>query len=180
MKVLKRYTNRRLYDASTSKTVTLDDVARFIQDGDEVSVIENSSGEDITVRILGQTFLKIATEERSPEFGSFLLSALIREASSNLSGFLMRLIQGGIGTAWLSPSKLEKIVEDLVQRGELEIGEKSDFVTLLQNQLSQHGDWLKQRAKEAAAQLAGLENPGLEELSGRLEEVAKLIKKIGQ
>src|SRR5690606_34088183 len=98
----------------------------------------------------------------------------------NLSGFLMRLIQGGIGTAWLTPEKLEKIVEDLVQRGELEISEKPDFVNLLQAQLSQHGEQLKQRAKEAVSQLSDLENPGLEELSGRLEEVARLIKKIGR
>lgn len=180
MKVLKRYANRRLYDAGTSKTVTLDDVARYIREGEEVRVVDNATGEDITVRVLGQTFLRITTEERSAEFGSFLLSSLIREVSQNLSGFLMRLIQGGIGTAWLTPEKLEKIVEDLVQRGELEIGEKPDFVNLLQAQLSQHGEQLKQRAKEAVSQLSDLENPGLEELSGRLEEVARLIKKIGR
>ncbi|PKL30286.1 MAG: hypothetical protein CVV45_18305, partial [Spirochaetae bacterium HGW-Spirochaetae-10] len=51
---------------------------------------------------------------------------------------------------------------------------------LLQAQLSQHGEQLKQRAKEAVSQLSDLENPGLEELSGRLEEVARLIKKIGR
>ncbi|PKL32671.1 MAG: polyhydroxyalkanoate biosynthesis repressor PhaR, partial [Spirochaetae bacterium HGW-Spirochaetae-10] len=113
MKVLKRYANRRLYDAGTSKTVTLDDVARYIREGEEVRVVDNATGEDITVRVLGQTFLRITTEERSAEFGSFLLSSLIREVSQNLSGFLMRLIQGGIGTAWLTPEKLEKIVEDL-------------------------------------------------------------------
>lgn len=183
MRTLKRYANRRLYDASNSKTVTLEDVADYLRQGEEVKVVDSASGEDLTVKVLGQTFLRITTEERSTEFAVFLLSSLIREVSSNLSGFLMRLLQGGIGTNWLTPAKLEKIVEDLVQRGDVEIGEKPDFIQLLEDQLTRHGDELKQRAKEAISQLKDLPNAGqigLEELSGRLEEMAQLIKKIGK
>ena len=53
MKLLKRYANRRLYDADTSQTITLDDVARLISEGHDVQIIDNVSGQDITSRLLG-------------------------------------------------------------------------------------------------------------------------------
>lgn len=56
MKLLKRYANRRLYDPETSKTITLEDVAEMIIKGEEIRVIDNMSGSDITPKILGQTF----------------------------------------------------------------------------------------------------------------------------
>ena len=39
-KEIKRYANRRLYDAETSKTITLEDVADCIKNGYDVKVID--------------------------------------------------------------------------------------------------------------------------------------------
>ncbi|EMG23947.1 PHB/PHA accumulation regulator DNA-binding domain protein [Leptospira interrogans serovar Copenhageni str. LT2050] len=68
MKLLKRYANRRLYDPETSKTITLEDVAEMIIKGEEIRVIDNMSGSDITPKILGQTFLKVSLGQRNEEF----------------------------------------------------------------------------------------------------------------
>lgn len=180
VRTLKRYANRRLYDAGTSTTVTLDDVARFVREGEEVRVIDNSSGEDITVRVLGQTFLKIATEERGVEFGAFLLSSLIREASENLSGLLLRLIQAGVGTSRLTPEHLDRIVADLVRLGEVKLAEQGDLMQALRQHLDRQGIEFREKAREAARQLSGIAPGSLEELSGRLEEMARIIKTIGK
>ena len=59
MRIIKRYANRRLYDSETSRTITLDEVAKFIKDGEAIKVIDNISGENITNKVLGQAFLKI-------------------------------------------------------------------------------------------------------------------------
>lgn len=180
MKILKRYANRRLYDSGTSKTVTLDDIVRYIREGEEVRVVDNASGEDVTVRILGQTFLKLTTEGRSAEFGTFLLSSLIREVSENLSGMLVRLVQAGIGASRLTPEKLEEIVEDLIRSGEMQIGERPGLIELVSEQIDRHGKDLRERAREAARQLSAIAPGSLEELSGRLEEMARLIRGSGK
>ncbi|MBI3394614.1 MAG: polyhydroxyalkanoate biosynthesis repressor PhaR, partial [Spirochaetia bacterium] len=135
MKLIKRYANRRLYDAETSTTITLEDVAECIRAGKEVRVVDNLTGEDITAKVLGQTFLKVSLEQQNLDFSTFLLTALIREVSTNVSHFLTRMIQGGIGAASLTKEKLDKIVQTMVEQGDLQLSERSSYVDQLYDQL---------------------------------------------
>jgi len=52
--LIKRYASRRLYNTETSDYVTLDDVAGFIRDGREVSIIDLKSGDDLSRQYLLQ------------------------------------------------------------------------------------------------------------------------------
>jgi polyhydroxyalkanoate synthesis repressor PhaR len=52
--IIKKYANRRLYHTGTSTYVTLDDLARMVKDGEDFSVVDAKSGEDITRAVLGQ------------------------------------------------------------------------------------------------------------------------------
>jgi polyhydroxyalkanoate synthesis repressor PhaR len=58
-RVIKRYTNRKLYDTDQSRYVTLDDIARLIRENEEVRVIDNETQEDLTA----VTFAQIILEE---------------------------------------------------------------------------------------------------------------------
>jgi polyhydroxyalkanoate synthesis repressor PhaR len=40
-KIIKRYQNRKLYDTDASCYVTLDEIAEMIQQGEEVTVVDN-------------------------------------------------------------------------------------------------------------------------------------------
>jgi len=53
-RVIKRYSNRKLYDLKESRYVTLQEVAEFLQTGDEVQILDNKTGEDITSVTLAQ------------------------------------------------------------------------------------------------------------------------------
>jgi polyhydroxyalkanoate synthesis repressor PhaR len=56
--VIKRYGNRRLYDASRSRAVTMDDVATMVRAGENIRVIDGDTGEDVTRRVLTQILLE--------------------------------------------------------------------------------------------------------------------------
>jgi polyhydroxyalkanoate synthesis repressor PhaR len=58
-RVIKRYTNRKLYDTDQSRYVTLDDIARLIRDNEDVRVIDNETQADLTA----VTFAQIILEE---------------------------------------------------------------------------------------------------------------------
>lgn len=47
-KIIKRYSNRKLYDTEQSTYVTLDEIEQMVKDGEELRIIENSTKEDIT------------------------------------------------------------------------------------------------------------------------------------
>ena len=46
--LIKKYENRRLYDATNSRYVNLDEVAKMLQNGDDVRVVDAATGEDLT------------------------------------------------------------------------------------------------------------------------------------
>jgi polyhydroxyalkanoate synthesis repressor PhaR len=54
VRIIKRYSNRKLYDLTESRYVTLQEVAGFLQAGDEVQILDNKTQEDITSVTLAQ------------------------------------------------------------------------------------------------------------------------------
>lgn len=79
-RVIKRYSNRKLYDTQTSKYVTLLQIAEMVRAGDEVQIIDNRTKEDKTEVTLA---LIISEELKNSPGGIPLrtLRALIRHDS---------------------------------------------------------------------------------------------------
>lgn len=63
--LIKKYENRRLYDASNSRYVNLEDVAQILKDGDDVRVVDAATGNDITRLILTQIIVEDAKTPNS-------------------------------------------------------------------------------------------------------------------
>lgn len=62
--VLKKYSNRRLYDTQQSKYVTLEDVREMIRDGQWVKIVDVDSQKDVTAFILTQIVLEQARSKK--------------------------------------------------------------------------------------------------------------------
>jgi len=58
--IVKKYSNRRLYDTSASRYITLEELTGKIREGEEVKVVDAKSGADITQA----TFAQIIVESR--------------------------------------------------------------------------------------------------------------------
>jgi polyhydroxyalkanoate synthesis repressor PhaR len=54
MKLIKRYTNRKLYDTERSSYVTLEEIADMVRAGEEVRIVDNRTGEDLTTVTMAQ------------------------------------------------------------------------------------------------------------------------------
>jgi polyhydroxyalkanoate synthesis repressor PhaR len=84
---LRRYPNRRYYDAARSQHLTLEEILRLIRDGHSVQVSDSKTGEDITTRVLAQLIL-----ERAPgkwaALPAELFHQLIRANDSLLREFV--------------------------------------------------------------------------------------------
>lgn len=53
-KIIKRYSNRKLYDTEQSTYITLDEVQEMVKNGDDLRIIDNKSKDDITNVTLAQ------------------------------------------------------------------------------------------------------------------------------
>ena len=87
---IKKYGNRRLYDAEASRYVTLGEIAAKIRKGSEVRVVDAKTGVDLTQPTLAQVIL----EDRNA--GQLLpvplLHQLIRMGDDALADFLGRYV----------------------------------------------------------------------------------------
>jgi len=63
MITIKKYRNRRLYDTSESRYVNLVDVAEMIRKGEELEILDVTSGEDITRVVLTQIIMEGAKDD---------------------------------------------------------------------------------------------------------------------
>ncbi len=74
--LIKRYANRKLYNTETSRYITLKGIAKLLEEGEEVRVIDKESGEDITQVALSQILVdnKRAKEDPSDTLLTQLLS----------------------------------------------------------------------------------------------------------
>jgi polyhydroxyalkanoate synthesis repressor PhaR len=63
--VIKRYSNRKLYDTQESRYVTLEEIEEMIRAGKEVSVVDAATGDDLTSVTLTQIILENERNHRS-------------------------------------------------------------------------------------------------------------------
>src|SRR2546425_12206522 len=91
--LIKRYANRKLYNTETSRYITLKGIALLIEQGADVRVVDNETGEDITSVALSQILVDNERAQRAGPRG--LLSDLIPRGGDALYGAL----KGGVGEA---------------------------------------------------------------------------------
>jgi polyhydroxyalkanoate synthesis repressor PhaR len=94
-RLIKKYANRRLYDASQSRHITLDDIRGLIVKGEKLKVVEDKTGHDITRHILLQV---IAEQEQfgRPILSTKVLEAIIRFYGNALQGYLAAFLERSI------------------------------------------------------------------------------------
>ncbi|TPI62870.1 polyhydroxyalkanoate synthesis repressor PhaR [Mesorhizobium sp. B3-1-7] len=61
--VIKKYANRRLYNTGTSTYVTLEDLAEMVKKGEEFTVQDAKTGDDITHPVLTQIIFELENQE---------------------------------------------------------------------------------------------------------------------
>jgi len=96
-RLIKKYANRRLYDATQSRHITLDDIRSLIVKGEKIRVVEDKTGHDITRHILLQV---IAEQEQfgRPILSTPVLEAIIRFYGNALQGFLAGFLEKSVET----------------------------------------------------------------------------------
>lgn len=59
MEIIKKYANRKLYQTSRKRYITLTGIAELVAAGETIQVIENDSGADITASVLAQAVIQL-------------------------------------------------------------------------------------------------------------------------
>jgi len=159
--LIKRYANRKLYNTETSRYITLKGISDLLEADQEVKVIDNESGEDITSVTLSQ--ILVDTERDGRSVPGNLLSELFQRGGDVLYGAVRKRVDD----ASEGIEELKGNVRRLLRpRGR-------DWVAFAAPDLES----IMQRAFERVAELLDLpRRSDLEKLSERLERVARALE----
>jgi len=172
--VIKKYSDRRLYDSSASRYVKLDEIARKVRDGIDVKVVDARSGRDLTHLTLSQIVLEAARQRELPLPLQFL-QQLVRASDKATHEFL----------SWYLNSTLDlydKVQGTLRTRFPEARAAVAQPLELVRNLLAGHRwpppgrpakmtetERLRKRVKELEARLARREKPARGYKTGRLK-----------
>ena len=117
MRVIKRYSNRKLYDTESKQYITLDEIADLIRQGTELQVIDNVSEEDLTALTLSQIILE--QEKKQKGFlPRSVLNALVESGGKSI-GTLRQRLTSPLELLKQVDDEIEQRIQALIQRGEL-------------------------------------------------------------
>ncbi|HEV2952892.1 MAG TPA: polyhydroxyalkanoate synthesis regulator DNA-binding domain-containing protein [Candidatus Dormibacteraeota bacterium] len=99
--LIKKYANRKLYDTTTSRYITLEGISQLVRSGHDIEVTDRTSGRDLTPLILSQ--LVMTAEKHGEERNQSVVSEGIHDRGQALLDYVRRslvvpaLVTEGVG-----------------------------------------------------------------------------------
>ena len=118
MRTIKRYPNRKLYDTEAKQYITLNGIADLIRSGEEIQVVDHTSGEDLTTVTLTQIIFD-QEKQQSGFLPRSVLTGLVQAGGEKLST-LRRTLALPLDLLHHVDEEIERRVNLLIRRGELE------------------------------------------------------------
>ena len=127
--VIKRYQNRKLYNTQSKQYITLEGVEDLIKQEQEVTVIDNTTGNDITAITLSQIIFELE-KNRSDFLPIKLLSSLVLSGGNKIE-IIRRNIINSLNIYHQYDGEIERRVNLLIEQGELNQEEGTKFLEKL-------------------------------------------------
>lgn len=168
--LIKRYANRKLYNTETSRYITLKGIAELVERGEDVRVMDNETGADITSITLSQI---LVDNERRDHTGvpRTLLSDLIQRSGDALYGAIKR----GVGDAQGGIEEIQRNVRRAIRTREEEGGRIREAL----HEARAEWDGMIQSAVERVFHALDLpRRSDIEALNANLERVAEALERL--
>jgi polyhydroxyalkanoate synthesis repressor PhaR len=117
MPVIKRYPNRKLYNTESKQYITLEEISELIRRGQNVSVVDNATGEDLTALTLTQVIFE-QEKKQSGFLPHSILTDLIQAGGDRLST-LQQTLASSIGLWRHVDDEIKRRIQALVKQGEI-------------------------------------------------------------
>lgn len=164
MRIIKRYSNRRLYDTTDSRTVTQSHLASMVREGADVKIVDTASGRDITLAVLGRIMISEAPRWGDRRQTKEMFSRLIMVGGEKSMSILKNTVLASIGAFQVTKARAEKIIDDLIKKGDLDKSKRKQAVMELLDKAEKSTSQLKAKV--------------FKEVGRAQQEVVNVVKKL--
>jgi polyhydroxyalkanoate synthesis repressor PhaR len=174
-KIIKRYTNRKLYDTVESRYVTLDEIAEMVKAGTEVRIVDNRTKEDLTSVTLAQIIFE--EEKKTSKMSLRTLKDLIRhggERAVQLVGDTQAELRERVEAV---RQAAEQRVQTLIKTGQQTSDRAKEMVAASQEAVSQFQRRVDERVRTALDGMSSLSDlrRDISQLADRISELEKKL-----
>jgi polyhydroxyalkanoate synthesis repressor PhaR len=175
-KIIKRYTNRKLYDTVESRYVTLDEIADMIKAGAEVKILDNRTKEDLTSVTLAQIIFE--EEKKTSKMSLGTLRDLIRHGGERAHQFVEDTQADLRGRVEGLRQAAEQRVQTLLVKGQATTDRAKDLVAASQEAVTQFQRRLDERIRLAVEGVSSVSEikRDLAQIASRLDELEKKLR----
>ena len=196
---IKKYSNRKLYDSTDKRFISMDEIAELIKAGEEISIHNHRTGQDLTASIVSQLLgRKIGNFDS--EVPSKVLFQLLRQGSKGLVGSTRKYFGFWQNALTMAEDELDKFVNVFVKDSEISKDEGDRFKKEIIRHSEQLKNWINDQIDESVSQklkkmnlatkrqlsnlktreqeFAGKIETVVQELSDRIEALEKLYSKM--
>ncbi len=185
--IIKKYSNRKLYDTKEKKYVNLSEVSRLIREGAEVKVINNKTKEDVTSLVLAQIIVEQEKTKKILLPSIFSPLKLLKKGGEDMFKLGRKMFLGGLGLASLTKERANEIAQDLIKKGELSQSESKEFVIDIMDKAEKEKDRLIEKIKPeidkslekmnfASKKCVDNLEKKIDELGNKIDQLSKKIK----
>jgi polyhydroxyalkanoate synthesis repressor PhaR len=177
MHTIKRYSNRKLYDITDRRQITLDGIAQLVSGGIEIKVVENDTDEDITTVILSEILLGRERRATSPS-SKTVLTGLLQAGSGAFEQVRRTLTSSGL--VHLAEQETERVINTWIELGHMTEHEILRTVEgVIEKRRRMRGDLDEIVEERIASALTRADIPTREELNRLVAQLHGLNVQIG-
>ncbi|WP_337267840.1 polyhydroxyalkanoate synthesis repressor PhaR [Oryzifoliimicrobium ureilyticus] len=141
--VIKKYANRRLYNTGTSAYVTLEDLAAMVKKGEDFTVQDAKTGEDITHAVLTQ----IIFEQESKATSTLLPISFLRQLITFYGDQMQMFVPGFLDQSMKAFTAQQSQMREQVERafGDTPFGKNLQLpIQMVEEQMKRNAELFQQ------------------------------------
>lgn len=155
----------------------------LIKSGVDFKVIDNNGEKDITLSVLSRILSDTISEnKKNLKQNTQLIRFLITKGGFMAKDFFEKSVLFGLGLFDLTKEKAEKIVDEMINRGEMNQSEKAKAVKDLlkghEERINKIKAKIDERVDEITAKIRVKEKEELTQLHKKLDDLTKMVEKL--
>ena len=114
---IKKYANRKLYDTTDKRYISMDGLSALIKAGEDVDIIDNETGENLTATLVSRLIGRDAGDERDTVSPGMLIQ-LFRKGGGALTDYAKRYVSLWQSAFTMAEDEIDTLVKRLVRNRE--------------------------------------------------------------
>lgn len=185
--IIKKYSNRKLYDTKEKKYINLSEISRLIREGLEIKVVDNQTKEDITSLVLAQIIVEQEKTKKRMLPPILFPLKILKKGGEDMFNLSRKMFLASVGMVSLTKERANEIAQELIKKGELSQSESKEFVVDLLDKAEKEKDHLMEKIKPeidkslekmnfASKECVDNLEKKIDDLGSKIDQLSKKIK----